>query len=177
MLKDSLHASHQSICKIPSQQYPDWCLIVNQGKPDISGNLVLFCVWEDGSWAYWNNFFHMHLIYLGPLSCFHILNFLSSGLTLGRGYSLMAVIKQVLFFLLGFLPGLRNSHLKAPNRWWLWHSCLPIWQEIFHFTMPNIWRNECRIRLTSKEHAYPIKSWYTFSHFCTILTIFSPLSL
>ena len=44
---------------------------------------MFFCVWEDASWAYWNHFSHMHLIYLGPLSRFHILSFLSSGLTLG----------------------------------------------------------------------------------------------
>ena len=30
--------------------------------------------------------------------------------------------------------GLGNSHLKGQNLWWLWHSCLLIWQEIFHFS-------------------------------------------
>ena len=32
------------------------------------------------------------------------------------------------------LLGLRNSHLKGQNPWWLWHTCLLIQQEILHFT-------------------------------------------
>ena len=32
------------------------------------------------------------------------------------------------------LLGLRNSHLKGQNPWWLWHTCLLIQQEIVHFT-------------------------------------------
>ena len=30
---------------------------------------------------------------------------------------------------------LRDSHLEAPNCWWLWHSCLLMRQDILHFVI------------------------------------------
>ena len=49
---------------------------------------------------------------------------------------LMAARWQAFFFLGSgiLLLGLRNSHLKGQNPWWLWHTCLLIQQEILHFT-------------------------------------------
>ena len=55
----------------------------------------------------------MHLSYLGPVSCFQILSFLSSGLTIGSGYSLMAARWQV-FFIAEFPQG-----SPAHCLWWL----------------------------------------------------------
>lgn len=39
----------------------------------------------------------------------------------------------VLPSVVGETSRLRNSHLEAWNRWWLWHSLLT-WQELLHFT-------------------------------------------
>ena len=97
-------------------------------------NLALFYLWENARvWPHWNHSFHMHLHSLGPVSCvFHILS--SSVLTAGSGCSLMAT-KLGRYSSPSRVPlGLRNSHLKGKNLWWLWHSCLLIWQEIFHFS-------------------------------------------
>ena len=42
-----------------------------------SRNLAFFYIWEDvRAWAHWNHSFSMHLHYLGPVFCFHILSFL-----------------------------------------------------------------------------------------------------
>ena len=29
----------------------------------------------------------------------------------------------------------RDSHLEAPNCWWLWYSCLLTWQDILYFVI------------------------------------------
>ena len=51
-----------------------------------SRDLVRLRIWEDA--GVWAHSFHMHLACLGPPSCFHILSFLSSGVTLGSVCSL-----------------------------------------------------------------------------------------
>ena len=53
---------------------------------------MLLCVWEDAGVQ--AHSFPVHLTYLGPPSCFHILSFLSSGITLGSVGSLMAAREQ-----------------------------------------------------------------------------------
>ena len=81
-------------------------------------------------WAYLNHSFDINLSYPGPVSCFHILSF--SELTVGSGCSLITARKQT-FSLLSSL----KAHLvilEGCNCWWLWHPCLLIWQEIFHFS-------------------------------------------
>ena len=66
-------------------------------------NLALFYVWEDARlWAHWNHSFDMHLTYLGPISSVFI-SWVSTGLTTGSGYSLMATRWQVFFSFLSFL--------------------------------------------------------------------------
>ena len=84
-------------------------------------------------WAHWDYPFHLRLSHLGPASCFHILSFLSSGLIVGSGYSLMTARGQVF----SFLSSLRAHWLmlEGCNHWWLWHPCLLIWQEIFHISI------------------------------------------
>ena len=54
-------------------------------------------------------------------------------LTIGSGCSLMAARSQVLF---SFLSALRAHQLtlEGCSHWWLWHPCLLIWQEMFHFS-------------------------------------------
>ena len=52
--------------------------------------LISFKIGNARVWAHWNHSFQMHLTYLEPVSCFHILSLLSSGLTTGNGCSLMA---------------------------------------------------------------------------------------
>ena len=92
----------------------------------------LFSVCNDaGIWAHWNHSFDTHLSYLGPVSCFHILSFLSSGLTVGIGCSLGAGI----LLLPKFPQSSPAHHCGGCSRWWLWHPCLLIWQEIFHFSV------------------------------------------
>ena len=74
---------------------------------------ALFYIWEDERViAHWNHSFHMHLSYLGPVSC------ICPVLTIGSGCNLIAARSQVLFsFLLA---------LEGWNHWWLWHCCLLI---------------------------------------------------
>ena len=70
--------------------------------------------WEDiRVWAHWDYPFHMRLSRLGPASCFHILSFLSSGLIVGSGYSLMTARRQVFFCL---------SSLRA--HWLTWRAAI-----------------------------------------------------
>ena len=91
----------------------------------------LFSVCKDARiWAHWNHPFDTHLSYLGPVSCFHILSFLSSGLSGGTGCSLRAGI----LLLSEFPQSSPAHHCGGCNCWWLWHPCLLIWQEIFHFS-------------------------------------------
>ena len=98
-------------------------------------NLVLFYVWEDAKvWAHWNHSFHMHLSYLGLVSCV----FPHPELTLGSGCNLMAVWWQIFFSFLSvlWLP------LEGWNHWWLWHLCLLIQQEISHFPVRRLHPSE-----------------------------------
>ena len=72
------------------------------------------------------------LIWSDQLSGASILCFqswVSSGLTVGNGWSLMAAREGIL----SFPSSLRAHRLTISsgyNRWWLWHPCLLIWQEI-----------------------------------------------
>ena len=53
--------------------------------------LISFKIGNASVWAHWNHSFQRHLTYLEPVTYFHILSFLSSGLTVGIGYNLTAV--------------------------------------------------------------------------------------
>ena len=68
----------------------------------------------------------------GPCPVFFT-SWASLGLFVGRGCSLMTVRWQVS---LSFLCSLRVHRLtlEGCNCWWLWHPCLLIRQEIFHFS-------------------------------------------
>ena len=79
--------------------------------------------------AHWNHPFDRHLSCLGPRSC-AFKPWASLGLTVGSGRSLTAARRQVFFS----FPSSLRAHwlmLDTCNHWWLWHSCLLIWQEIF----------------------------------------------
>ena len=68
--------------------------------------------------------------YASQLSGASILCFSHPELTLESSCNLMAVSWQVFF---SFLSALWLT-LEGWNRWWLWHLCLLIRQEIFHFS-------------------------------------------
>ena len=79
-------------------------------------NSVLFLVWDDaGGWVHWNQSFHMHLCYPGPVSCVF-----TSWASFPQG-SLwgVAAVWGLVFFIFWNLCC------------WLWHPCLLSWQEIF----------------------------------------------
>ena len=84
-------------------------------------------------WAYWNHSFAMHLSYLGPVS-YDFTSRISSEITIGSGYSLVAARRQVFAsFLSSFGP---TSSLLAVAE--IADDCdilcLLICQEIFHFS-------------------------------------------
>ena len=96
-------------------------------------NIAFFFVWEDTRvWAHWNHFFDMHHSYLGPVSCIFT-SWVSSGLTIGSGCSLMAARWQVFSFL-SFLRVHRLT-LEGCNRRWLilssWSGIWPIFGSYF----------------------------------------------
>ena len=96
---------------------------------------MLFYAREDARvWAHWNHSLDMHLSYLGPVSCFHILSFFFSGLNLGSGYSLVAARWQV-FFPSWVSSGLISSPFTVaalPDDCDI--LCLLTWQQIFRFS-------------------------------------------
>ena len=55
---------------------------------------------------------------------------------------------------------LRNSHLEGWNGWWLWHPCLLIWQEIFHFSK------------TSNVVSYHLHQWPQYFKACVDHKVF-----
>ena len=74
---------------------------VGRGKPGYMGVLwqrtgSLKSMQDAGVWAHWNNFFDMHLSYLGPISCVFTSR-VSPELTVGSGCSLMAAGSQIFF--------------------------------------------------------------------------------
>ena len=72
-------------------------LLIKENQIPKLKNWVLFYVWEDARvWAHWNHSFDMHLSSLGPVSCVFT-SWVSSGLTVGSGCSLMAPRWQVFF--------------------------------------------------------------------------------
>ena len=75
-------SSHQ-VAKVLNLQFQ------HQSFHEYSG-LISFKIGNARVWAHWNHSFQMHLTYLEPVTYFHILSFLSSGLTTGSGCSLMA---------------------------------------------------------------------------------------
>ena len=58
----------------------------------------------------------------------------SSGLTVGSGRSWRLLDGRY------SSPSweLWSSHQEGQNSWWLWHPCLPMWQETLHFSFPFI---------------------------------------
>ena len=77
-------------------------------------------------------------------------------LTIGSGCSLMAARSQVSF---SFLSALRAHQLTLEDcsHWWLWHPCLLMWQEMFHFS-GTTWDLCFRMVpvVQSSEDTYPI---------------------
>ena len=90
-------------------------------------------MWADTrAWAHWSHFFHIYLSYLGPVSnAFH--THTPQLLSAHHGEWLRLLDSRYCSFWVACR--LRNSHLEGWNCWWLWHTCLLIWQEIFHFTL------------------------------------------
>jgi len=71
------------------------------------------------SLSFLNSSFDMHLNYLGPVSCIFTF-WVSSGLTIGSGHSLMAVWWQVRYSLLSSLRAHQLTTSGGCNHWWLW---------------------------------------------------------
>ena len=90
----------------------DYCELKETRYPKLR-NLALFYVWEDARvWAHWNQSFGMQPSYLGPVSRVST-SWVSSGLTIGNGCSLMAARGQV------FLPSWVSWGSPAHRLWWL----------------------------------------------------------
>ena len=98
-------------------------------------SLALLYVWEDARvWAHWNHSFDLHFSYLGPVS-WVFTSWVSSGLTVGSGYRLMAARCQVCFSCLSSLRAHKLSIHGGCSHWWLWDPCLLLCQAIFHFSL------------------------------------------
>ena len=73
----------------------------------------------------------MHLSYLGPASCVFDCSYspglLSSHTGVGGGWQHLLHHRHCFCFW-------ESSCTFGGPRWWLWHFCLLIWKEIFHFT-------------------------------------------
>ena len=143
-------------------------------------NLALFCVWEDArAWAHWDHSFDIHLSYLGPVSCVFT-SWVSTGLTLGSGCSLMAARWQAFF--VSFLSSFRAHPLTLHgcSHWWLWYplftdmagkipffnhfaSC-KFWYVVFSFSLVSkyflialeissltLWLRECCLGSSSRK--------------------------
>ena len=96
-------------------------LLLKQTRYPKLRNLVLFYAWEEARvWAHWNHSFDRHLSSLGPIS--HVVtSWVSSGLPVGNGCSLMAARWQV-FFPSWVSSGVASSMSGSGcNCWWLWH--------------------------------------------------------
>ena len=107
-------------------------------------NLTLFYVWEDsGVWAQWNLSFDMFLSYLEPVSC-AFPSWVSSGLTIGSGCSLVIVRWQIVFpsGVSSELTSLRWRAAIADNCGIL---CILIWQAIFHLSILSPWPEKPRM--------------------------------
>ena len=136
------------------------------------------------------------LSYLGPASCFLI-----SCITPAPSFLVLTVGKQGAsdsYCIAGtVLPRrrvggtsrLRNSQLEAWNRWWLWHSSLLTWQELFQFTYLSLANslkyclfNEANLDTLSwiatlLPHLYPahISLFYSICHTHTQFSYLSSL--
>ena len=62
----------------------------------------------------------LHFTSLGPVSCVFT-SWVSSGLTIGSGYRLMAARWQVFFPFSALFLRAQQLRLEGCNRWWLWH--------------------------------------------------------
>ena len=97
----------------------------------------------------------LHLTYLGPVSCVFIF-WVSWGLTIGRGYSLIATRWQV-FFPPCVSSGLTGSHWRAAIADDCDILCLLMWQEIFHLSPSKVTfqrrqRHPTPVLLPGKSH-------------------------
>ena len=106
-------------------------------------------------WAHQNHSLDMHFIYLGPVSCVFIF-WVSWGLTIGRGYSLIATRWQV-FFPPCVSSGLTGSHWRAAIADDCDILCLLMWQEIFHLSPSKVTfqrrqRHPTPVLLPGKSH-------------------------
>ena len=99
-------------------------------------------MWEDTRvWAHWNHSFGMYLSYLGPGSCVFT-SWVSSGLTLGSGCSLITAGWQVFFPSCVFSGHTSSSSMVTAisGDWDI--LFLPIWQQILHFSKTQPSRTE-----------------------------------
>ena len=95
-------------------------------------NLELFLYGKMQESGHWNHSLHMHLDYPEPTSCCLLTFWAPLGLAVGSGCSPDGCQITGIFL----LPEERALEVKleACTHWWLWHPCLLVWQEIFHFS-------------------------------------------
>ena len=120
---------------------------------------MLFDVWEDTRvLVHWHHSFDIHLCYLEPVS------WVSSGLTIRTGCSLMAARQQV-FFPSWVPSGFTSSpSLVSATAIDFDILCLLIWQEIFHFSLAtNIGAQETHGRI-SPNILPSVHFWTTHGH-------------
>ena len=77
-------------------------------------------MWQCKSLGSLKSSFDMHLGYLGPVSCIFTF-WVSSGLTIESGHSLMAAWWQVVYSLLSFLRAHQLTTSDGCDHRWLWH--------------------------------------------------------
>ena len=150
LLQRGRRGSHYiQVCKKGSRQS-------EQQRSDIQLRNLAFCVWEDASlWARCIHSFLMHFSYLGQ-SCFlvHLAPCIlptpqQSPEEWGEWQHPLPSEEWGVVWEhpLDRSLGSPHSQLEARYRWWLWHFCLLIWQEIFSFHKvkntgpPKAWRN------------------------------------
>ena len=86
--------------------------------------------------------FHTYLRYLGPVSCSHILSFLSSEFIVGRGSSLMVAIQQVFFSFLNSLQQQRAAIADSCDILVYWYG-----------------RKYCIPQCPHTDHSQPLLAW------------------
>ena len=102
-------------------------LLIKESQITQLRNIALFYVWEDARSGLTEiiPFICTSAIW-GQFRYFHVLCFLSSRFSVGRGCSMMAARWQTFF---SFLSSLRAYWLiwESWYGWWLWHSCILVY--------------------------------------------------
>ena len=111
----------------------NWTIIATYGEMQCLGLFVIPLIFISATWGQhpWFFFFFFFFDFSHPPSI--------------PAFQLLLWGGNSICWITGFAFPFRSSHscLEAWNCWWLLHSCLLIWGEIFHFTRME--RSDCSI--------------------------------